>query len=204
MILTIFSVIDDLLFDFLNNVDTFNRFDINDMKFESQNKKFAVDYMPTHGIIFKKLLKKFVPNPRKCTFVDFGSGKGKTLLLAAQHGFKESLGIEFSNTLSNISRSNASKFKGGKYEKSIKTITSDVLNYKISMHDNVFYFFNPFHKEIMCKVLESIKNSLIQSPRKITIIYYHPSINLSELSSFLNPPSIVKIMHKKVKIYNLV
>ena len=63
-----------MFFDFSNDVDTFSRFNIEDMDFESQNKKFAVDYMPTHGIIFNKLMKKLISDPEKQVFVEISLG----------------------------------------------------------------------------------------------------------------------------------
>jgi hypothetical protein len=64
-------------------------------------------YAPTATPGFRK---KLNIDPRNFTFIDFGSGKGRVLLIAAGLPFKAVVGIEFSRELHEIAVQNISRF----------------------------------------------------------------------------------------------
>ena len=51
---------------------------------------------------------------------------------------------------------------------------NDATTFQIPENTSVFYFFNPFGKDIIQKVIQNIKESLKQNPRKIYCIYLNP------------------------------
>src|ERR1035437_3134747 len=61
--------------------------------------KYAVDYGPTHRSIFFHMLRQLSVDYSKFVFIDFGCGKGKALLLAAELPFQQIIGIELSSKL---------------------------------------------------------------------------------------------------------
>src|SRR6188508_1333404 len=92
------SVARDFFFDWKYGTDTRRMIDAGDLETESENKSRAVQYQATKAWPFLKLLRA-IQVPRDGIFVDFGSGKGRALLIAADYGFKRSVGIEFSPQL---------------------------------------------------------------------------------------------------------
>ena len=74
-------------------------------------------------------------------FVDFGSGKGKCLILADLCGFRKSVGVEFSRELVEISKKNTQKYiskkDGGN---KIEIFHADASAFTIRNEYNIFYF----------------------------------------------------------------
>ena len=51
---------------------------------------------------------------------------------------------------------------------------SKFTKYLIPDNAQVFYFFNPFGEEVLQKVIDNIKESVKQHPRKVYCIYLNP------------------------------
>jgi len=81
------SVPQDYLFDFVNGTDTARRLRQPELGVVSEHAEGAQDYVPTRGRACRKLMHR-LDLPEDSVFVDFGSGKGKILLLASQLGFR--------------------------------------------------------------------------------------------------------------------
>jgi len=75
------------------------------------------------------------------TFIDFGSGKGRVLLLAARYPFKEVVGIEFSKELNDIALLNSAGMpphlnRAGK----VSAICCDATEFEPPAGDLICYF----------------------------------------------------------------
>lgn len=103
-------------------------------------------------------------------FVDIGSGKGRVVLLAAEHPFRRVMGVEISPLLDEIARQNAARARGLKC-RDIELVQADATNWKVPDDATVLFFFNPFDGEVLARVCDNIKQSLADTPRRITIIY---------------------------------
>jgi SAM-dependent methyltransferase len=99
------SKLEDSLFDVRYRTDTGGRVELSDLMIASENKDHGVRYEPTRARPFKKLI-NMLDLPRDSTFVDFGSGKGRVLIMALECGFRKVVGLEFSQELCEISRKN--------------------------------------------------------------------------------------------------
>ena len=118
---------------------------------------------------------KYLNFPKDSVFVDFGSGKGRILLVAAKYGFKRVVGIEFSHDLCEEARKNLLLFrKKVGYDADINIIESDVVNYRIKDDENTFFLFSPFDEVITEAVIKNIRISFEKNPRKILLIYNNP------------------------------
>ena len=65
--------------------------------------------------------------------------------------------------------------KNKKLKNKIKFENTFAENYKISLNDNKFYFFNPFSLQIFIKVIDNILDSLEANIRPVELILYYPS-----------------------------
>ena len=131
--------------------------------------------MPTDYSIFRDLFKSLNCNFEKYTFVDFGSGKGKVLLLASEYGFKELKGIEFSKELCDICTNNVNNIQKMKKKiLNIQVLFLDAAMYEIDPVDNFFYFYNPFEQDVFKRVLDNIDQSILKYKRKVYIVYVKP------------------------------
>jgi len=107
-------------------------------------------------------------------FVDFGSGKGRMVFLAAQHPFKRVVGVEISRVLHEIAEANVSRNRPRLRCKDIQLVCEDVLRFSVPDDMTFGYFFNPFTGETFKRVVEKIRASWQAHPRQITIVYTNP------------------------------
>jgi len=106
--------------------------------------------------------------------IDYGCGKGRALFVAEQCGFTNLIGVDIAKELIDDANGNKAIYKKKNPESSIDFLFEDATKYKIPDNACVFYFFNPFGEEIMQQVIDNIKESVKQHPRKIYCIYLNP------------------------------
>ena len=115
------------------------------------------------------ILKKLDINS-KDKVLDIGCGKGLFLWYASKFDFEAIDGLEYSQELYNIAKTNVEIIKNPKinvYHEDARTFAS---------YDQYNYFFlnNPFSSSIMQEVLEKILDSKKVNDRPIIIIYQFP------------------------------
>ncbi len=179
-VVTLRYVVSDLLFDFKYKVDTINTAMLRDLKIDSPNKEHATYYEGTNTYVFRKIFSLFeIDAPNGC-FVDFGSGKGKALFMAAELGFRKVIGVEFSIELVEICRKNLEIFKRkSKTKTEFEIIHLDASDYVIPPEANLFYFANPFNETVAAKVVGNVIKSLDQSPREAWAVQLYPQGNMA-------------------------
>lgn len=170
------SVAMDHWFDLRYGMDTCSWSDLAELRISSENKEKGYGYRPARLLPLRRMLREIVPLlPAERVLVDVGSGKGRVLMVASEFGFKEVRGVEFSPELCEIARRNVVQFqKASGCKARFRIIEQDATKYPIQDDENVFVFYNPFDGAILSKVLENIRTSLKQQPRKIVIVYYNP------------------------------
>jgi SAM-dependent methyltransferase len=127
-------------------------------------------YRPSSWFTMRDL-SAVVPLTDEDVFVDFGSGKGRMVFLAALRPFRRVIGVELSDVLNEIARQNVERNRGKLRCKNIEIVTSDVLEYPIPADMTIAYFFNPFVGDIFKRVIANIHASYQAHPRKLWIVY---------------------------------
>lgn len=92
----------------------------------------------------------------KRRLLDVGCGKGAFLRVASKYPFGRIAGIEIDPALVKIAQKN---FRRLGLEDSVQVYCSDALRFERYGEFDMFYFFNPFEKEIMSEVLAMIQGS---------------------------------------------
>ena len=126
----------------------------------------------SHGVIGQAGLQDF-------TFVDLGSGKGRALLMAAQHGFRHITGVEFMPEWHRTAEENISKYAASCVAENrpaamIESICMDARDFQFPAGPLVVYLFNPFPESTFVAVLENLRKSAEQAPRPVYIAYRFP------------------------------
>jgi len=85
---------------------TSGRVPTEDLTIDSPNLGEAVWYEPMSITIFHGILGTLAVDFARFTFVDFGSGMGRVLLMASGYGFKKVVGVEFAPELHEIASNN--------------------------------------------------------------------------------------------------
>jgi SAM-dependent methyltransferase len=180
----------DCLFDWKYGVETRSRVSLADLNIESESKTLGRNYGPSDPGIFKEMLSCIKVKYEDFTFIDFGSGKGRVVLMASELPFKRIIGVEFSAQLNKVTRNNIDHYKSRTQKcRKIELIEADVTAYELPLEQAILYLFNPFNELIMAKLLANIQRSLAECPRKVFVasLYCVPEVNqLLESSNFLN------------------
>lgn len=180
LITTVRYVVSDLLFDLRYKIDTINTEQLENLDIDSPNKEFGVYYEGTNAYIFKKAFSALKIDPTNTCFVDFGSGKGKAMFLAAERGFRKVIGVEFSIELVDICRRNLEIFRQkSKSKTEFEVIHMDASQYEVPTDANLLFFSNPFNEMLTTKVIDNILRSYEKVPREIWVIHLYPKGNMA-------------------------
>ena len=76
----------------------------------TEHRLNALGYEGIQITVFRKMLHELNLDPAEYAFVDFGSGKGRALMMAAEWGFARAYGMEFSPVLHEIAQKNIAIF----------------------------------------------------------------------------------------------
>jgi hypothetical protein len=136
-------------------------------------------YQPTEATLFRKMLDSLTIDFHEFTFIDFGSGKGRTLLMASDYPFRHILGVELLPSLHTIAQNNIAAYKKDSqlcFE--LKSICADARDFEFPAEPTVLYLFNPLPASGLSAVLENLKQSLQNSPRTLYVVYHNPEHEL--------------------------
>jgi SAM-dependent methyltransferase len=109
------------------------------------------------------------------TFIDFGCGAGRALIIAARNGFEHVVGIECADALTEKCRRNlaiAWRRLGlrGRYTVHL----GDATGFAVPDDSTVWLWFNPFDAVSTERVAERLQESLARRPRDAWLIYANP------------------------------
>lgn len=174
-------------FDRRFGVDTAGVIPHEDLKIDGPSAAHAIHYQAVQPVLLQHAVAGLPINYPDYTFLDFGCGKGKALLLASSFPFKKIVGVELSAELTEIAASNWEKYKSKKQRcNTLELVCMDAARFPIPETPLVCFFYNPFRAEIMARVLKNIEESVRQNPRDLIILYLYPEAeHLFEKKSFL-------------------
>jgi SAM-dependent methyltransferase len=159
-------------FDETYKVKTEGIIELDDLTVQGPNKSLGSEYVPSPSRLVDAALSWLPEDLSNFTFYDFGSGKGRVLMLAARKGFKRVHGVEFARELFDQSIHNIESFAALNPDATpIDVLNCDAADAAIPDGEIVFFFYNPFRKEVMQRVLRNIEDSYRDRPRKLYIIH---------------------------------
>jgi predicted rRNA methylase YqxC with S4 and FtsJ domains len=88
-------------FDRRHGTETSEIVEFPDHLVSGDNQQYGNSYVPTPPKTFHRIMRSLDIGFRNFTFIDFGSGKGRVVMLALEYGFKKVVGVEYSVTLHN-------------------------------------------------------------------------------------------------------
>jgi SAM-dependent methyltransferase len=161
-------------FDQLFGVDTAGFIHPSELEINSANQLHAVSYGGSDPKDFREAIGALDADYRRFAFIDFGSGKGRAILLATEFPFGRIVGLEFSEKLHRIAENNITHFKSNiAMCRNVELLCIDVTEYRLPDDPLVCYFCNPFDETIMTNVIAKIRSSFLAKPRDIFVVYYN-------------------------------
>jgi hypothetical protein len=156
---------------------------------------FHSPYQPTDPALFQEMLKALERalhfNFADFAFLDLGSGKGRTLLMASDYPFKRILGVELLPSLHDIACENLRCYKSESRKCfALEAVCADATTFPFPDVPLVVFLFNPFPEPGLRRVITNLEQSLRARPRPICVLYHNPLLEhvLSE-SGFLRKVS---------------
>ena len=139
------------------------------------DNEFYRGYAATDYRSFPKALDSLSIRSGKDVFLDFGSGLGRAVIMAATRPFRRAIGVEISPQLNARARENVRNALPRLECRDIEIVTSDATQFAIPGDVTVIYFFNPFCGDVLAKVLENIRDSLAKQPRSLRLMARVPA-----------------------------
>jgi SAM-dependent methyltransferase len=155
---------------------------LSDLDIASPNWIEGNDYTAIEPERFNRVLADLPIAFDEYSFVDFGSGKGRALLLASEFPFKRIIGLEFSPELHRIAGENISSYRS-QTQKCVKieSLNIDFVDFVLPASPLVLFFYDPCRLPILEKVLARTRQSLVANPRPITVVYVAPRDEVARL-----------------------
>jgi hypothetical protein len=129
-------------------------------------------YRVTWGWLIEKALAQLDIDFRRYSFIDYGSGKGKAMLMAARYPFKTIIGLEYARRLHEIATENCRTYHNlEKKCHSLSPILGDVLHYSPPSGPIVCFMCNPFDQKTLRAVFRSWRLRHEEGAHDIRILY---------------------------------
>ena len=161
----------DRIFDRLLGVSTRERIITDGSIFTSGGDNCPYD--GSQWLPVQRALKDLRPGPSD-VFVDLGSGKGKTLLIAGRLPYRRVVGVEIDKELSQCARRNIKQAQPRLRAHEVDCVTAGVLDWPIPDEVSVVFMFNPFIGQTFRTAAGQIFESYDRRPRTLHILYMYP------------------------------
>jgi SAM-dependent methyltransferase len=140
---------------------------------------FHSPYQPTESALFHEMIETLRAHIgidySEFVFIDLGSGKGRTLLMASDYPFRRILGVELLPTLHETAKENLSGYHSESQKCfALESICGDATEFPFPEEPTVLYLFNPFPEAGMRRVIGNLEQSLREDSRAVYVLYHNP------------------------------
>lgn len=138
---------------------------------------FHSPYQPTDPVLFHEIIDSLPIQFENFTFVDLGSGKGRTLLMASNYPFRRIVGVELIEELHRVAEQNIPNYRNPAQRcRQIESVCIDAREYNFPTEPLVLFLFNPLPERGLVEVLERLEKSMAAIPRPLWIAYHNPQL----------------------------
>jgi hypothetical protein len=155
---------------------------------------FHSPYQPTESDLFHEMLEDLRQrshlNFHDFVFVDLGSGKGRTLLMASDYPFRRIVGVELLPALHRAAQENLSRYRSESQKCfALESLCADATEFRFPAEPTVLYLFNPFPEAGLRRMMANLEQSLREHPRAVYVLYHNPLLERALAES----PALKKI-----------
>jgi SAM-dependent methyltransferase len=148
---------------------------LRNLDIESPNWIHGSSYIPVDPSRFQRAIAALPVAQHGYTFVDFGCGKGRAVLLASAFAFERLVGIDFSRELIAAAQANWARFDRDALAcRTVEWRCEDFLTSELPSAPVVLYFYHPCDERLLRQVAARIQASLTQNPRPAFVMYLNP------------------------------
>jgi hypothetical protein len=136
---------------------------------------FHSPYQPTDPALFREMMATLPIRFEEFTFIDLGSGKGRTLLLASEYPFARIRGVEILPELHRAAEENIRAYNSPTQRcAQIESLHGDAREFAFPAESLLLYLFNPLPEAGLRQMLANLERSLRQNPRPVYVLYHNP------------------------------
>jgi SAM-dependent methyltransferase len=131
------------------------------------------------------------------TFLDVGAGKGRALLTAALHPFREAVGVELNPALAAIARANITAFESSAAASPlapIRLLEGDALEVPLPSTPTVAFLFHPFEAPVLRRFLACVQRHFAERPGSFDLLY----VNAEHASVLDHNPAFTRLFNGMV------
>jgi SAM-dependent methyltransferase len=178
-------------FDRKYGIETSKRVHLSDLKVDSPNWIYCDGYWPTPPEVFADALASVDSRLDNLVFIDFGSGKGRVLLMASEFPFRKIIGVEFSGELNTIAQQNIARYHSQTQKcRDITAVCADFTRFDIPPDPLFVFLHNPSSQEITAALARNIARAVEEHPRELWVLYVTPAYDVFESG---NPLALHKV-----------
>lgn len=177
----------DAAFDAKYNVHTSGDFWPTRESVVGQNWSYGVSYEAIDPGEFLTIIHQLAIPQSEFTFIDFGCGKGRAVLLASTFPFRKVIGVEYCLDLTRVAEENVRRFpESARRCPHIEIVCADAAEFPLPDGPLLLFFYNPFWRPVMEKVVANAAASFAGNPRHFLVLYFTPRFaDLWENAGFL-------------------
>jgi len=140
---------------------------------------FHSPYQPTEPALFHAMLHDFEQQAGvdfgDYTFLDLGSGKGRTLLMASDYPFRRIIGVELLAALDQIAQDNLRHYQSESQRCfRLESICADATRFSLPDGPLLIYLFNPFNESDLRRFLNNLDECSRGPARPLFLVYHNP------------------------------
>lgn len=143
----------DRAFDRRWGTETSGLANLSALSVDRAQAKHGVRYQPSSGAALEWAVRAGGIEPGACSFVDYGCGKGRIVMLASAMGFAQAVGVEFAPELARVAEANVRRFvERGGAKRAAKIVEGDAGAYSPPTGPLLAYLYNPFGPVVLAEV----------------------------------------------------
>jgi precorrin-6B methylase 2 len=151
-------------------VETATAVYLEDLGIDPENR---VWHQPSDWLALRRALERLRVTPDD-VFVDYGSGLGRAMLVAASFPFRRVIGVELSPELTASARLNIQRNRCRPRAGSLELVTTDALAWDVPPDVSVAYLYCPFIGDAFDRAIRKLLDSVDEHPRPLRIVYNYP------------------------------
>ena len=153
-----------------DGVETSDYVYLEDLGLPSDNR---VWHDPSDWLGLQRVLASLQISPDD-VFVDYGSGLGRALLVAAAFPFARVVGLEISGELTRRARENIDRWRRRVKARDVELVVTDAVEWDVAPDVTIAYFYCPFTAEVFDAAVERLLASVDEHPRPLRLVYNYP------------------------------
>ena len=117
----------------MHGTDTSGMVPTRDLDIEDEATKWQSNlYLGSPARVTRYIIDALDIDPADYTFIDYGSGKGRALFVAAQQPFRKVVGVEISEQLHRVAENNLTRYVGTPLKSEIELWCGNALDYPLT------------------------------------------------------------------------